>query len=99
MTEQIPGPPPKPLVGNMWDIDPANATHSMHLLMQQYGDIIQFKMPSNKPVIAVGSQRVVHEVSDTARFEKVIGSALKQVRNLAGNGETPVIISVEKETS
>lgn len=85
-TQPIPGPRGKLLIGNLLDVDPENATHSMHLLHQQYGPIIQLQMLNKPPIVALGSQEYVHEVCDTERFEKLVGAALKEVRNLAGNG-------------
>lgn len=85
-TQQVPGPRGKLLIGNLLDVDPENATHSMHLLHQQYGPIIQLQMLNKPPIIALGSQEYVHEVCDTEKFEKLVGAALKEVRNLAGNG-------------
>jgi cytochrome P450/NADPH-cytochrome P450 reductase len=84
-TQPIPQPPPKPFIGNLRDIDPSTGTQSLVRLIQRYGEIIQLDILGNRRLF-VGSQRLVHELSDQTRFEKKVVGALQQVRQLAGDG-------------
>ncbi|KAJ9108226.1 hypothetical protein QFC19_002473 [Naganishia cerealis] len=83
--QPIPQPPPKPFIGNLTDIDPSTGTQSLVKLLQRYGEIIQLDMMGKRRVF-VGSQRLVHELSDQTRFSKTVVGALEQVRALAGDG-------------
>ncbi|KAJ9114037.1 hypothetical protein QFC22_005857 [Naganishia vaughanmartiniae] len=84
-THPIPQPPSKPLIGNLLDIDPNTGLESFVRLIQRYGEIIQLDIVGNRRMF-VGSQRLVHELSDQTRFEKKVVGALEQVRHLAGDG-------------
>lgn len=82
---RIPQPPPKPIVGNTFELDPKQPIQSLANLLKQYGEIVQLNM-MGREVVIVGSRALVHEVCDQKRFEKKVGGALEQVRNLAGDG-------------
>jgi cytochrome P450/NADPH-cytochrome P450 reductase len=84
--EPIPHPPGMPLVGNALDIDHDMPVSTFVNYIKRYGEIVEVKLISKKVVLA-GSQRIVHEVCDSKRFQKVISGALKEVRGLAGDGE------------
>jgi cytochrome P450/NADPH-cytochrome P450 reductase len=83
--QPIPQPPPKFLVGNLRDIDPSLGTLSVVRLLQRYGEIIQLDVLGNRRLF-VGSQRLVHELSDQTRFSKKVVAALEAVRHLTGDG-------------
>lgn len=85
--QPIPGPAPKPFIGNLRDVDPELGALSIAKLIQRYGELIQLNFMGQQKLFA-GSQRVVHELSDQTRFKKVITGALEQARNVAGDGQS-----------
>lgn len=84
-TVPIPQPPPKPLVGNLPDIDTSKGVLGMVEVAERYGPIVRFQI-FNRSVVAVSSQRLVNEVCDESRFDKVLGNALREVRDFIGDG-------------
>jgi len=85
----IPQPPPKLLLGNLRDIDPEHGIQSIVDLIRKHGEIIKLKLPTSHKSgnLFVGSQKLVHEVCDQERFEKVVQGSLNEVRSIAGDGE------------
>lgn len=85
----IPQPPPKLLLGNLRDVDPEHGIDSIVGLIRRYGEIIKLQFPTGTKSgkLFVGSQKLVHELSDQERFEKVVQGALDEVRSIAGDGE------------
>ena len=85
----IPQPPPRLLLGNLRDINPENSIQSIVDLIRKYGEIVKLKLPTahKNGTIFVGSQRLVHEVCDQERFEKVVQGSLNEVRSIVGDGE------------
>lgn len=83
---QIPQPPPRPIIGNLGDIDREHAITSMLALIQRYGPIFKLSL-IGREVVIVGSQKLVNEVCDQTRFKKVVKGALEAVRSVAGDGE------------
>ncbi|SFT79331.1 bifunctional cytochrome P450/NADPH--P450 reductase [Arthrobacter sp. ov118] len=81
----IPQPPPRPVVGNLPDIDSSKGILGLVEVAEQYGPIVRIQF-FNRSVIAVSSQQFVNEVCDESRFGKVLGVALRQVRQFAGDG-------------
>ena len=90
--QPIPGPAPKPLVGNLRDVDPELGALSIAKLIQRYGELIELNFMGKQKLFA-GSQRVVHELSDQSRFTKVVTGALEQARNVAGDGKKSLLPS------
>jgi cytochrome P450/NADPH-cytochrome P450 reductase len=82
----IPQPPGYPLVGNLYDIDSDAPIPSFVALLQRYGEIVALDIV-RKHVILAGSQKLVHELCDQSRFEKIVTGALAEVRNVAGDGK------------
>jgi cytochrome P450/NADPH-cytochrome P450 reductase len=89
--QRIPGPPTKPVLGNLTDVDAELGALSIARLIQRYGELIQLDFLSKRRLFA-GSQRLVHELSDQTRFEKKVVGALEQARNLAGDGNSFVML-------
>ncbi|KAJ9114036.1 hypothetical protein QFC22_005856 [Naganishia vaughanmartiniae] len=85
LAQAIPQPPPKPIIGNLRDVDPSLGTLSIVRLLQRYGEIVQLDILGHQRLF-VGSQRLVHELSDQKRFSKKVVAALEEVRHLAGDG-------------
>ncbi len=81
----IPQPPPRPVVGNLPDIDASKGVLGLVEVAEQYGPIVRIQF-FNRSIIAVSSQQLVNEVCDESRFGKVLGVALRQVRQFAGDG-------------
>lgn len=84
-TVPIPQPPPRPVVGNLPDIDASKGVLGLVEVAEQYGPIVRIQF-FNRSIIAVSSQQLVNEVCDESRFGKVLGVALRQVRQFAGDG-------------
>lgn len=84
----IPQPPSRPLLGNLTDIDKDDAIGSITQLIRRYGEIVKLQVPNGPKNgrLFIGSQRLVHEIADQERFEKVVSGALEEVRRLAGDG-------------
>ena len=81
----IPQPPTRPLVGNLPDLDAGKGVLSMVEVAEEYGPIVRIQV-FNRNIVVVSSQELVNEVCDEARFGKVLGTALREVREFAGDG-------------
>jgi cytochrome P450/NADPH-cytochrome P450 reductase len=81
----IPQPPPRPVVGNLPDIDSSKGALGLVEVAEQYGPIVRIQF-FNRSIVAVSSQELVNEVCDESRFGKVLGIALREVRQFAGDG-------------
>ena len=81
----IPQPPPRPVVGNLPDIDSSKGVLGLVEVAEQYGPIVRIQF-FNRSIVAVSSQQLVNEVCDESRFGKVLGVALREVRQFAGDG-------------
>jgi hypothetical protein len=57
-------------------------------MIRRYGEIVKLQVPNGPKNgrLFIGSQRLVHEIADQERFEKVVSGALEEVRSLAGDG-------------
>lgn len=80
----IPQPPENWLLGNITDLDPVTPILSLRQLARLYGPIYQLRLIGTTVIIS--SQKLVHFISNEDKFEKVLSSPLKQVRNFAGDG-------------
>ena len=81
----IPQPPPKPVVGNLPDIDSSKGLLGVAEVAERYGPIVRIQF-FNRSLIVISSQQLVNEVCDESRFGKVLGVSLRQVRDFAGDG-------------
>lgn len=81
----IPQPPPKPVVGNLPDIDSSKGILGIAEVAERYGPIVRIQF-FNRSVIAISSQELVNEVCDESRFGKVLGVSLREVRDFIGDG-------------
>ena len=90
--EPIPQPPPKLIVGNVFDIDNKDHTASTYRLHQRYGEIIKYEILAGDRIF-VGSQKMVDELCDPEGFERAVTGAVGQVRNLAGDSQSRCSIS------
>jgi cytochrome P450/NADPH-cytochrome P450 reductase len=87
MTTNVPIPKPKgdPVIGNLRAIDGDAPIQSFMRLAKMLGPIFQLDVLGS-PIIFVGSQALVDEVSDEARFDKRVAGALRNIRDFAGDG-------------
>lgn len=83
--EDIPGPRPKPIVGNLPEIDAQNPIQSMMTLARRYGPVFRLGFPGRE-LIVFSSQKLVNELCDEQRFDKKVHRPLQQVRDFAGDG-------------
>ncbi|GHO42513.1 bifunctional cytochrome P450/NADPH--P450 reductase [Ktedonospora formicarum] len=81
----IPQPHKKPLVGNLYDIDPAVPVLGMMELARELGPIFQLEIPGRRTVIVSGFE-LVDELSDESRFDKRVWRPLLNVRSFSGDG-------------
>ncbi|KAF1974985.1 NADPH-cytochrome P450 reductase-like protein [Bimuria novae-zelandiae CBS 107.79] len=82
--EAIPGPPGLPIIGNIGDIDGDSPTLSFLRLTDTYGPIWKFNIGGDR--IVIGSQALMHEISNEERFTKTIAASLGEVRNGTHDG-------------
>jgi cytochrome P450/NADPH-cytochrome P450 reductase len=72
-------------LGNIAQVESQVPIRSFGLLAKQYGEIYKLNLAGNE-FIVITSHALCNELSDDTRFHKGIAPALKQVRNLAGDG-------------
>ena len=80
-TGVVPQPKPKPLLGNIPDLDPGGTVQSFMRLAGEYGPIYKLELPSGNMMI-VSSQELVDELCDERRFEKALHPPLLETRTL-----------------
>ncbi len=76
----IPGPRPRPLIGNALDVDRDNAILGAMILSRRYGPIYQLVVPGGGVRYIVSGADLVEEVCDERRFDKLITGGLAEVR-------------------
>ncbi|MFT5647631.1 MAG: cytochrome P450/NADPH-cytochrome P450 reductase, partial [Aureispira sp.] len=91
----IPSPKTFPVIGNLRSINPMAFSQSLFELAKDFEEnrIYKLMLPTNNMII-LGSQELVHEVSDESRFAKKIGGVMKEVETLLGDG----LVSAETES-
>ncbi len=81
----VPQPKPSRLFGNVPDVDTGAIVQSLMQLAREWGPIFKLQFPTQELVV-VSSQALVNELCDEARFDKKIHGALRNIRDLAGDG-------------
>jgi len=81
----IPGPPKKPILGNMLDVSASAPVQNLVALARELGPIYQLDM-MGKPITVVSGYALVDELSDESRFDKSVRGALHRVRTISGDG-------------
>ena len=71
--KEIPHPPTKPFVGNLFDLDREHPIESLMDLAREYGPIYRITTPGGRGVTVVSGHSLVDELCDESRFEKVPG--------------------------
>jgi cytochrome P450 / NADPH-cytochrome P450 reductase len=82
---EIPGPRPRPVVGNIPDIDADAPVQGMMRLAREYGPIYKLEV-AGRDLVLVGSQELVDELCDELRFDKKVHRPLENIREFAGDG-------------
>jgi len=78
--DDVPGPRPRPLIGNALDIDRQNAVLGAIKLAREYGPIYRLVLPGGSVRYVVSGADLVEEVCDERRFDKLIAGGLAEVR-------------------
>src|SRR5262245_22204315 len=85
MSEPVPQPPLKPVIGNLVEIDTHAPIQSLMRLARTYGPFFKLKILANELHFA-SSQGLVNELCDEARFRKTSSPALEELRAFGGDG-------------
>src|SRR3954452_25433489 len=81
----IPQPRPRPVVGNLPDLDPEKGIFGLMELAREHGPIYRLELPGTE-LLVVSSQELVDELCDERRFDKKLHNPLRNVRDFAGDG-------------
>ena len=84
-TATIPKPRGLPLIGNLADLNSQTPVQSLMALARVHGPIFRISAFGDGMTI-VSSQELVNEICDDKRFEKGVHPALKQLRDVGGDG-------------
>jgi cytochrome P450 / NADPH-cytochrome P450 reductase len=76
----IPGPRPRPVIGNGLDVDRKHAVESAIKLAREYGPIYRLVVPGGRTRYVVSGAGLVEEVCDEQRFDKLVTGGLAEVR-------------------
>jgi cytochrome P450/NADPH-cytochrome P450 reductase len=77
--DEIPGPRGLPLLGNVLDIDTAHPFESLMRMADEWGPIFKLTTPGGSRLVVSGAA-LVEEVCDEARFDKLVGGGLANLR-------------------
>ncbi|WP_037062825.1 bifunctional cytochrome P450/NADPH--P450 reductase [Pseudonocardia acaciae] len=83
--EPIPQPRPRPLVGNLPDLDAGKGIFGLVELADEYGPIYRLEL-LDRDLVVVSSRELVDELCDEQRFDKKLHTPLQNVRDFAGDG-------------
>ena len=81
----IPQPRPWPVLGNLLDADPHAPVQRLMEQARTFGPIFRFDLPGRR-MLVLSSQKLVDEVSDESRFDKLVWGPLRAVRAFLGDG-------------
>lgn len=83
----IPQPRPRPLLGNLPDIDPKHFMLSLMGLARTHGPIFRLEL-AGRSLVVLSSQELANEVCDEQRFDKSVEAPapLEELRGLIGDG-------------
>ncbi|PHH69786.1 hypothetical protein CDD82_7514 [Ophiocordyceps australis] len=79
MSQPIPQPRGVPLLGNIFDVNPANTWASLNKLAAEYGEIFKIKA-LGKTIVFVSSVALAEELCDEKRFRKYVGGPIVEIR-------------------
>lgn len=83
--KKIPRPPPRPLIGNLLDIDTANLNVSIHKLRRKYGPIFEIGA-FGKGGIILSNHEMIAAVCERDNASKVVSGPIEALRNGVGDG-------------
>ena len=81
----IPQPKPRPIVGNLTDLDQEKGAFGLAELTKEYGPLFRLEVLGHNLLI-VTSQELVNELCDESRFDKKLHRALVQVCDFVATG-------------
>jgi len=81
----IPQPKPRPLLGNLPDLDVDSGVLGLMALAREYGPIFRLEVLGHDQLV-ISSQELVNELCDEGRFDKNLHPALVQVRDFTRDG-------------
>ncbi|RKK86564.1 Bifunctional cytochrome P450/NADPH--P450 reductase [Fusarium oxysporum] len=82
---QIPGPKGLPIIGNLLDIDVTNSLQSVIDMAKDYPKLFALNVGGNTEIM-ICSRELMDELSDEARFHKLVVGGVEKLRPLAGDG-------------
>lgn len=86
-TERIPEPDgERPFGGHAHLLDLDKPIESMGVLANKYGEIYKLKFPGGAELVVVSSQKLINELCDESRFDKMVSGALYKIRDFALDG-------------
>ncbi|CAM4841106.1 unnamed protein product, partial [Rotaria magnacalcarata] len=85
MIKQIPQPPTKYWIGNVYELEPGNLLKSFERLKSLYGDIFRLTI-FDKNLIVISSHELVNFVCDESKFDKIVTLVIEELRNVAHDG-------------
>ena len=85
MLEPIPGPPGYPFIGNILDVRDEVPINGFQNLADKYGPIYKVTI-FGQELVVVSSVRILEELSDEARFHKVLSGGLERIKNGKASG-------------
>jgi len=84
LSESVPQPPLKPLIGNLAELLGGTPVQSMMGLARTYGSFFKLTI-MDREVYVASSQELVDELCDESRFGKRVQGAVLQLRAVAGD--------------
>ena len=78
--EAIPGPRPRPVIGNALDVGLKHAVEGAIRLAREYGPINRLVLPGGDQRYIVSGADLVEELCDERRFDKLVTGGLSEVR-------------------
>ncbi len=85
MSDPVPQPPLKPIIGNLAEVMGGTPVQSLMGLARTYGEFFKLTIFDHDVHVA-SSQELVNELCDETRFSKRVQGALQQIRAVAGDG-------------
>jgi cytochrome P450/NADPH-cytochrome P450 reductase len=78
--DAIPGPSPRPVIGNALDIGLKHAIEGAMKLARRYGPIYRLVLPGGDQRFVVSGADLVEELCDERRFDKLVTGGLSEIR-------------------
>lgn len=75
----VPGPRPRPMIGNMLDVPGNRQIQALMELTRKYGPIMKLSTPAGDRYVASGLE-MVDDLCDDTRFDKQVGTAQLELR-------------------